>query len=92
MYLIEDDDDLAKALETLLTEENYICLRYRTAESFIEESANLAGDFNFQIHSNTPNCCLIDVRLTYVRYKPIQQVNHAEWQETLTDNLSYRSR
>ena len=42
MYLIEDDDDLAKALETLLTEENYICLRYRTAESFIEESANLA--------------------------------------------------
>ena len=25
VYLIEDDDDLAKALETLLTEENYIC-------------------------------------------------------------------
>ena len=66
VYLIEDDDDLAKALETLLTEENYICLRYRTAESFIEESANLAGDFNFQIHSNTPNCCLIDVRLPHM--------------------------
>ena len=48
MYLIEDDDDLANALETLLTEENYICLRYRTAESFIEESAKLYRDFNFK--------------------------------------------
>ena len=61
VYLIEDDDDLAKALETLLTEENYICSRYRTAESFIEESANLAGDFNFKF-TQTP---LIVVLLMY---------------------------
>ena len=63
VYLIEDDDDLAKALETLLTEENYTCYRYSTAETFLEEATRLEASFNFQINSDTPNCCLIDVRL-----------------------------
>ncbi len=63
IYLIEDDDDLAKALETLLTEENYICFRYPTAESFIEETSKLENTLNFQINSTVANCCLIDVRL-----------------------------
>ena len=34
VHIIEDDDDLAKAIQTLLIEEQFKCHHYKTAEDF----------------------------------------------------------
>ena len=66
VFIIEDDDYLAKALETLLSYQNYQCFRYSSGEEFLEKLSNKKQTLNFQINSTIPNCCLLDIRLQQI--------------------------
>ena len=63
VYLIEDDEDLSEALSTLLSEENFHCTRYKTAEDFLDKLEAKDELLKCQSNSVNPNCFLVDVRL-----------------------------
>ena len=62
--IIEDDDDLAKAITILLESESFTCYRYASAEEFLEELDTEDEKLNCQINSSKPNSFLIDIRLS----------------------------
>ena len=62
--IIEDDDDLAKAITILLESESFSCYRYASAEEFLEELDLEDEKLNCQINSSKPNSFLIDIRLS----------------------------
>jgi len=62
--IIEDDDDLAKAITILLESESFSCYRYASAEEFLEELDTEDEKLNCQINSSKPNSFLIDIRLS----------------------------
>jgi len=62
--IIEDDDDLAKAITILLESESFTCYRYASAEEFLEELDLEDEKLNCQINSSKPNSFLIDIRLS----------------------------
>jgi len=62
--IIEDDDDLAKAITILLESESFSCHRYASAEEFLEELDLEDEKLNCQINSSKPNSFLIDIRLS----------------------------
>ena len=62
--IIEDDDDLAKAIAILLESESFSCHRYASAEEFLEELDTEDEKLNCQINSSKPNSFLIDIRLS----------------------------
>lgn len=62
--LVEDDDDLARALEILLASEGIDCNRYASAEEFLQELNSEGDKVDCQINSSKPNCFLIDIRLS----------------------------
>ena len=62
--IIEDDDDLAKAITILLESESFSCHRYTSAEEFLEELDTEDEKLNCQINSSKPNSFLIDIRLS----------------------------
>ena len=63
VHIIEDDNDLAKAIQTLLIEEQFKCHHYKTAEDFLGKLSSENETIQCQLNSSIPNCLLIDVRL-----------------------------